>query len=642
MPTWYYFNKPSHLQYHNFTRNKRPPKNLRSLLGLGLKFIPTPRFTNKWAPTGPLSMTRLRRSIHLRFFFAGQPDDDSDYDPKIYVASKWSPPSWIWPERQVDERLNSFVDKISLLFKKQRGRTNLLPHHHRALRRLQQQPDFLIVPCDKNLGPSIIQIEDYLDIAFRDHLNDTTTYQMLTPTQVAISNTQIENSVKVWLDKNKKILSAMEKKFLRNGLAENDTAFGRFYLTLKAHKLKAGQGLNELKSRPIVSCPGSLLHPLGVWVDRKLQQLAQSQRSYFKNSYELKQQLSQLHLPPNARYFTADAVSMYTNIPTNYALLTLSRYFKSYRLNTDNSFPADAVGSALSLIMRNNVFTFGDMHFKQLNGTAMGTPPAPPYATIYYGIHENSFLDKYKDSLLFYRRFIDDVVGIWLCHPDRNEDQRLWSKFQHEMNAYKGLTWEFSSLSLNVDFMDLTLSIHDNRTVTTLFEKPLNLHLYIPPHSAHPPGLLPGIVYGTLFRIFTLCSDSKDKEQRTRLFFRRLIVRGYKSDNIRPLFHKAIAAARAYTGPSNSCTSIQAENLIFHLPFHPNDPQSHEIQRAWKESVAEPQYKMPFCNMRNPRTKAKCGIQRMIIAYRRPMNLGNLLSHRNIQHGPPASSFYKG
>ena len=41
--------------------------------------------------------------------------------------------------------------------------------------------------------------------------------------------------------------------------------------------------------------------------------------------------------------------------------------------------------------MTMNIFTFGDLTLKQLNGTAMGTPPALPYATIFYGIHEKNY-----------------------------------------------------------------------------------------------------------------------------------------------------------------------------------------------------------------------------------------------------------
>ena len=54
----------------------------------------------------------------------------------------------------------------------------------------------------------------------------------------------------------------MERAFIREELKSNQSPFACFYLTLKAHKLKPGQTVDHLKSRPIVSCPGSLLHGL--------------------------------------------------------------------------------------------------------------------------------------------------------------------------------------------------------------------------------------------------------------------------------------------------------------------------------------------------------------------------------------------
>ena len=66
---------------------------------------------------------------------------------------------------------------------------------------------------------------------------------------------------------------------------------------------------------------------------------------------------------------------MFTNIPTNTAIMLIAK-----------------------LVMLNNIFSFCGMPFKQLNGAAMGTPPAPPYATIYYGTHETNFLPKHKKT----------------------------------------------------------------------------------------------------------------------------------------------------------------------------------------------------------------------------------------------------
>ena len=125
------------------------------------------------------------------------------------------------------------------------------------------------------------------------------------------------------------------------------------------------------------------------------------------------------------------------------------------------------------------------------------------------------------------------MFRIWLPHPNLQTNACLWDQFTKSMNNYPGLTWEFNVPSDKVDFMDLTISIKNGQISTSLFEKPLNLHLYIPPHSAHPPGLLPGIIHSTLFRIFTLCLDQNDRILHTKVFFkdyRHKVTRATKSD----------------------------------------------------------------------------------------------------------------
>ena len=79
---------------------------------------------------------------------------------------------------------------------------------------------------------------------------------------------------------------------------------------------------------------------------------------------------------------------MYTNIPTHTVLNLISKYLTQYQRKNNKEYPQDAVRAGLCLIMTMKIFTFRDLTLKQLNATAMGTPPAPPYATICYGIHE--------------------------------------------------------------------------------------------------------------------------------------------------------------------------------------------------------------------------------------------------------------
>ena len=84
--------------------------------------------------------------------------------------------------------------------------------------------------------------------------------------------------------------------------------------------------------------------------------------------------------------------------------------------------------------------------------------------------------------MVFYRRFIDDVIGIWCPHHNHKQDTLEWDHFKNKMNAFPELTWEFSERAKTIDFMDTTISINKSNCIeTTLFEKRLNLHLYIPP-----------------------------------------------------------------------------------------------------------------------------------------------------------------
>jgi hypothetical protein len=177
---------------------------------------------------------------------------------------------------------------------------------------------------------------------------------------------------------------------------------------LKAHK-------SPLKTRPINSCNGSLLFGHGVRVDDKLQPIAHARRSFFKSSAELKDEYTSATVPDNCLLITADAVLYYTNIPTDKALETIATYL---RRNTSRfpTTPVEALIEALESIVVNNIFTFGGTTWIKNNGTAMGTPPAQQYATIYYAIHEDELIVEFETDLGHYCRFIDDVGAGWIVN----------------------------------------------------------------------------------------------------------------------------------------------------------------------------------------------------------------------------------
>ena len=47
---------------------------------------------------------------------------------------------------------------------------------------------------------------------------------------------------------------------------------------------------------------------------------------------------------------------------------------------------------------------------------------------------DDGFLKQYEDSFLFYKRSLDDIIGIWLAHPDSAANAKLWQEFQDVIN----------------------------------------------------------------------------------------------------------------------------------------------------------------------------------------------------------------
>ena len=187
-----------------------------------------------------------------------------------------------------------------------------------------------------------------------------------------------------WIVRNNDELPEHIKKYIRNKVTESqENPFGTGYLLYKIHK-------EPISTRLICSDCGSLPHSLGKWVNEMLQPIMFAQKSYIRNSFELKDALTQLgRLPPGASLYTYDAIGMYPNIEPDECITTLAAFLR--RASTQEKFPhyrPEPLIQAIEIVMRNNRFWFGDVLVKQIRGIAMGMSPAPPLANIFVAIHE--------------------------------------------------------------------------------------------------------------------------------------------------------------------------------------------------------------------------------------------------------------
>jgi hypothetical protein len=118
MPMWLYHSRPTIMAFHDLTTRLKPPKNLRSLLGLNLKFVPNPGRNASWATIEKDILPRFDRDLRVKVFMAGATAEET-YNPKMYAASEWNPPNLFTPP-ELRARLAAFKAALKSLYEKRR------------------------------------------------------------------------------------------------------------------------------------------------------------------------------------------------------------------------------------------------------------------------------------------------------------------------------------------------------------------------------------------------------------------------------------------------------------------------------------------------------------------------------------------
>jgi hypothetical protein len=150
----------------------------------------------------------------------------------------------------------------------------------------------------------------------------------------------------------------------------------------------------------------------------------------------------------------------------------------------------------------------------------------------------------------------------------------------------------------------------------------MNLHRYIPPESAHSPGVLKSLIFGNVFRYWLQNSHTSEFIQVTKDFYHHLLNRGWKQEVLTPLFTRAAAeiTARATksSAPGSSVTKTCERQLFLHWEYHPRDITRYDIRSVYNDILAPVIAAPPL------------GIQRLTIAYKNPPNPRRLLSRTQL------------
>jgi len=400
-----------------------------------------------------------------------------------------------------------------------------------TLAHIKTRDDIIIKPADKGLGVTIMDRQWYHCEALR-HLNDSSTYNILvTPPTVEI----LRNELISLLDKhglyrcqNNNITTIATHILLP--LASDQLKLGRIYFLPKLHK-------SPVVGRPIVSSIGTATYNVSVYLSICLKDILIHIQSYVRDSQEVLLHLERNTFPQHCWLLSADVDNLYPSINIADGLTSLRIAL------TRTKYPNHKSALLLDLtkwVLENNYIEFDKQTYKQIKGTAMGSPVSVAFACIHLAIIENEAFQIMKAQHiplpLLYLRYIDDIFAIW---PSEQSCLQFIELFNSRRQGIKVLTP--STSSHEVIFLDLKIK-KGNRFPRTglldtcIYQKESNKFLFIPPFSWHHPSSFKGWITGYIKRLRLNCTNDAEFHAYKRLFYSHLLQRGYEPTYLQTMF----------------------------------------------------------------------------------------------------------
>ena len=128
----------------------------------------------------------------------------------------------------------------------------------------------------------------------------------------------------------------------------------------------------DLTLRPIVGRPNCPTRLFGQPIDIILKPFLINIKSYVKDNLDFLRKCSQKN-NDTTTLVTFDVKSLYTSIPHNYGLKSISFWIEKYPDLLQSRFSKNCVLKSIKIILENNNYNFNDVFYRQISGTAMGT-----------------------------------------------------------------------------------------------------------------------------------------------------------------------------------------------------------------------------------------------------------------------------
>ena len=365
--------------------------------------------------------------------------------------------------------------------------SNLTKDERQALKRLKTDENIVILPADKGRVTVVMDKTDYYD-KMDALVNDKQTYQVLKRDPTPALQRKLNSKL---LDlKKTDAIDIQRYNRLRCRVPQPPKLYG----LPKLHK-------PNIPMRPIVSFCGSPTYQLSKYLTTVLKPLTDESRHKLQSTENFIDAIKTVQVPDDYKLVSFDVKSLFTSIPLQLALDCTETAINNSTIELP--LPTDDLMDLLNLCLTSTYFQYNGKHYKQLHGTAMGSPVSVVVAEIVMQNIEERALATYKRTLPLWLRYVDDTFTA--VHKDEIDD---FHEHLNGQNADIQFTKEIEENG-KIPFLDCLVTRDNNKLRTTIYRKPTHTDRLLD-QSSYNPTSHKATTIRTLTRRAQLVCDSPD------------------------------------------------------------------------------------------------------------------------------------
>jgi hypothetical protein len=164
----------------------------------------------------------------------------------------------------------------------------------------------------------------------------------------------------------------------------------------------------------------------------------------------------------------------------------------------------------------------------------MGSRFSPSFANLFLGRLEERFLSSHALKPILWCRFIDDIFILW---PHGKEALNTFISAPYTSSS---LSFTYTASTSEIIFLDVKISLNNNKFLTSVHIKPTNKQQYLHYNSCHPFHTKRSLPRSLSIRGHRICNNPDSLDKFLSNLHKSLLQSGYPESLLRKQYRKKL------------------------------------------------------------------------------------------------------